>query len=254
VSEQGSSAAPSTSSGSSAGASLPAAFLLGALVAIGLAALGHLLADGLLRFKSMDRTVTVKGLAEREVAADVAIWPIKFSETGNDLAALYGTLQDKGALVEAFLLEAGFDAEELSLSAPSIVDRKAQGYDASRIEFRYSGSATMTVYTGRVEHVRSAMQELVELGKRGVAISGEEYGSRTEFLFTGLNDIKPAMIEEATTAAREVADKFARDSQSRLGRIRTARQGLFSIQDRDSNTPHIKRVRVVSTIEYYLVD
>lgn len=236
-------------------ANVPAGFLLGALLAAGLSLLGHQLAEGLVRFKSLDRTVTVKGLAEREVPADVAIWPIKFSETSNDLGALYTALEEKAGLVRRFLEQAGFGDAEISLSAPSIVDRKGQGYgDASRVEFRYAGSATITVYSSRVEQVRQAMQTLVELGKQGVAISGQEYGSRTEFLFTRLNDIKPAMIEQATKAAREVAEKFARDSESRLGRIRTASQGLFSIQDRDSNTPHIKRVRVVSTVEYHLVD
>lgn len=235
--------------------SVPAALLLGLLVAAGLAALGYLLADGLLRFKGLDRTVSVKGLSEREVPADVAIWPIKFSETGNELGPLYAALQDKGKLVREFLLEAGFEEGEISLSAPALVDKKAQGYgDPRAVEFRYAGSATLTVYTPKVEKVRQAMQTLVELGKQGVVISGEEYGATTEFVFTGLNEIKPAMIEEATKSAREVAEKFARDSQSRLGRIRTASQGLFSIQDRDSNTPHIKRVRVVSTVEYYLVD
>ena len=99
-----------------------------------------------------------------------------------------------------------------------------------------------------------AMRRLTELGKQGIAIAGEDYGVRTEFLYTALNDIKPAMIEEATRNAREVAAKFAQDSESRLGKIRTANQGLFSIQDRDSNTAHIKKVRVVSTVEYYLVD
>ena len=104
-----------------------------------------------------------------------------------------------------------------------------------------------------MERVREAMRNLAELGKQQIAVSGEEYG-RPEFLFTGLNAIKPAMIEEATRNAREVAEKFARDADSRLGTIRTASQGLFSIQDRDANSPHIKRVRVVSTVEYSLVD
>lgn len=232
-----------------------AALLLGLCIVAGLAALGYLLSDGLLRFKALDRTVTVKGLSEREVPADVAIWPIKFSETSNDLGGLYAALQSKGELVRGFLIESGFGEGEISLSAPAIVDRKAQGYgDQQGLEFRYSGSTTVTVYTQQVDLARDAMQRLVELGKQGVAISGAEYGARTEFVFTKLNEQKPEMVEEATRSAREVAEKFARDSQSQLGRIRTASQGLFSIQDRDSNTPHIKRVRVVSTVEYYLVD
>lgn len=235
--------------------STPAAFILGLLLAIGLGVLGHLLAEGLLRFKALDRTVTVKGLAERELPADVAIWPIKFTETDNDLASLYARLQRNNALVREFLQQAGFTDDEISVSAPAIVDRKAQAYgDTGPVDFRYAGHSTLTVYSRQVAQVRAAMQTLAELGKKGVAIAGEQHGTRTEFLFTGLNDIKPAMIEAATKAAREVAEKFARDSSSRLGKIRTARQGLFSIQDRDRNTPHIKRVRVVSTVEYYLAD
>lgn len=236
--------------------STPAAFILGVLLAAGLAALGYLLADGMLRFKALDRTVTVKGLAEREVLADTAVWPIQFSETDNELGRLYVRLQRNNELVRAFLHETGFSDEEITVSAPAIFDRKAQAYGGTEgAEYRYAGTSTLTVYTRRVAQVRGAMQNLAELGKQGVAIAGEQHGgTRTEFLYAGLNDIKPAMIEEATRAARAVAEKFARDSESRLGTIRTARQGLFSIQDRDRNTPHIKRVRVVSTVEYYLID
>ena len=234
---------------------LRSALALGIVLAIGLAAQAWLLSQGLLRFKALDRTVAVKGLAEREVPADVAIWPIQFSEADNDLGALYASLEAKNALVRDFVEGAGFEAKEISTSAPAIVDRKAQTYaDTAAIEFRYVGTSTITVYTNQVERLRAAMQSLAELGKRGVAIVGQGHGTRPEFLYTGLNEIKPAMIEEATKSAREVAEKFARDSESRLGRIRTASQGQFSIQDRDSNTPHIKRVRVVSTVEYYLVD
>jgi hypothetical protein len=98
------------------------------------------------------------------------------------------------------------------------------------------------------------MKRLVDLGKQGVAISGQDYEYKTTFLFTGLNELKPAMVEEATRNAREVAIKFAQDSQSTLGKIRRASQGQFTIEDRDANTPYIKKVRVVSTVEYYLSD
>jgi hypothetical protein len=229
--------------------------VLGLLLALGLAALGYLLADGLLRFKALDRTVTVKGLAEREVAADLVIWPIKFSAADNDLGALYARLEIQHAEVATFLREGGFAAEDFSVSAPAIVDRKAQGFgDSAQAEFRYAGSLTVTVYSRDVARVLASMHQLTELGRKGIAISGQDYGARPEFLYTGLNAIKPAMIEEATRNAREVAAKFAQDSDSRLGKIRTASQGLFSIQDRDSNTAHVKKVRVVSTVVYYLVD
>ncbi len=231
------------------------ALVLGVLLALGLGVLGYQLADGMLRFKATERTVTVKGLAERELPADTAIWPIRYNAADDDLETLYSVLERQRELVTGFLQQAGFPPEEITLSAPAVVDRRAQGYGSPAAQdLRYAGHVTVTVYTRGVERVRNAMRRLTELGKQGVAIAGEDYGARTEFLYTRLNDIKPAMIEEATRNAREVASKFAADSDSRLGKIRTARQGLFSIQDRDSNTPYIKRVRVVSTVEYYLVD
>jgi hypothetical protein len=98
------------------------------------------------------------------------------------------------------------------------------------------------------------MSDLAQLGKQGIVFTGGNYQSQTEYLFTRLNEVKPAMIEEATNKAREVAVKFAQDSQSTLGKIKRASQGQFSISARDNNTPHIKRVRVVSTVEYYLSD
>ncbi len=233
-----------------------AAMLLGVLLAAGLGLLGYQLTGGLQHFRgATERVVSVKGLAEREVPADTAIWPIRFESAGDDLAALYATLEQQAEQIRTFLQQAGFDTAEISRSAPAITDRRAQSYgNPAAQDLRYAGSATVTLYTREVEQVRSAMHRLTELGRQGIAISGQDYNARTEFLFTGLNDIKPAMIEEATRNAREVAARFAEDSDSRLGKIRTASQGLFSIQDRDSNTPHIKRVRVVSTIEYYLAD
>ncbi|MEZ5557800.1 MAG: hypothetical protein R3E86_04550 [Pseudomonadales bacterium] len=110
------------------------------------------------------------------------------------------------------------------------------------------------MFTRKIDAVRAAGRELLALGKAGIVFTQGNYELRTQYLFNGLNEIKPAMIEEATRNAREVAQKFAEDSRSRLGKIRSARQGQFSIEDRDSNNPHIKKVRVVSTLEYYLTD
>ncbi len=231
------------------------AAILGALICTGLALLGIFTSQGIVRARAFDRVVTVKGLSEREVPADIAIWPVKFSDTGNNLGALYTSIQKKNEQVVGFLKDSGFSEDEITVSVPSITDRQAQGYGGSQPqEFRYYGSSIITVYSTQVEAVRRAMSGLVDLGKQGIAISGQEYDARTQFLFTGLNDLKPGMIEEATKNAREVAEKFAADSQSRLGKIRTAQQGQFSIDDRDSTTPHIKKVRVVSTITYCLSD
>ncbi len=231
------------------------ALILGAFICIGLIFLGYFLSTGVVKIKKLDRTVVVKGLAEREVPADVAIWPITFDVTDNDLTALFQRIENQYAQVVAFLKKNGFSDKEISISAPSITDKQAQSYSSSdRIRFRYLGRATVTVYTKKVDRVRETMKKLIDLGRHGIVISGQSYESKTEFLFTRLNEIKPAMIEEATRKAREVALKFARDSNSKLGKIKRARQGQFSIRNRDLNTPFIKKVRVVSTLEYYLVD
>jgi hypothetical protein len=126
--------------------------------------------------------------------------------------------------------------------------------NTAEIEFRYVATSTITLFSREVEAVREAMKNVIDLGRNGIALSGPRYGSQVQFLFTGLNDIKPDMLEQATINARAAAEKFAEDSKSTLGKIRTARQGVFSIADRDSTTPHIKKVRVVSTIVYYLSD
>jgi hypothetical protein len=231
------------------------AFILGALLCAGLVVMGYLLSSGVTKFKALDRSVMVKGLSEKDVPADIAIWPIKFDVANDDLNGLVTTIGEKNAIVLEFLRSNGFDQNDISVSAPSIIDRQAQGYgDANRFAYRYAGSSTVSVYTKNVELVRKTITKLVELGKMGVAVSGENYESKTEFLFTRLNDIKPEMIEEATMNARMVAEKFASDSRSKLGKIKSASQGQFTIENRDSNTPYIKKIRVVSTLEYYLSD
>lgn len=230
-------------------------WFLGVCILAGLIGLGWMLAEGLVNFKEMDRSVSVKGLAEREMPANIALWPIQFIHAENDLGLLYSGLEDNAAAVTAFLEKQGFSPEEITVSAPSITDKVAQSYGGNnRVELRYSANQTVTVYSEKIDLVRQAKRQLVSLGKQGLTLTGDNYDSRTQYIFTGLNEIKPAMVEEATRNARQVAEKFAADSNSRLGKIRQARQGQFSINDRDSNTPHIKKIRVVSTIEYYLSD
>ncbi|TLU88329.1 MAG: SIMPL domain-containing protein [Chlorobium sp.] len=231
------------------------AFILGSLLCLGLVVMGFLLSQSITRFKALERIVSVKGLSERDVPADVAIWPIKFEVAADDLRSVVSSIEQKNAVVLGFLNKNGFDSKDISVSAPAIIDRQAQGYgEGNRFSLRYAGSSTISVYTRNVELVRQTIKKLVELGKMGVAISGENYDAKMEFLFTGLNSLKPVMIEEATNNARTVAQKFATDSKSRLGKIKSATQGQFTIENRDSNTPYIKKVRVVSTLEYYLSD
>ena len=231
------------------------ALILGALLCTGLVIAGYFVSSGITKLKALERSVSVKGLSEKEVPANIAIWPIKFEVAADDLGALMGAIDEKNRVVYDFLVKSGFEARDISISAPAVIDRQAQGYgDANRFAFRYAGSSTVSVYTGNVALVRKTIRKLVDLGKLGVAVSGENYDAKTEFLYTNLNQLKPAMIEEATNNARAVAEKFASDSKSRLGKIRSASQGQFTIEDRDSNTPYIKKVRVVSTLEYYLTD
>lgn len=231
-----------------------AAIVFAVLIAAGLALGGHFIGDGFVSARSLERSVEVKGLAEREVPADTAIWPLQFVVAGDDLEALLSQLEQQGAAIREFLNAQGFTADEISTAGPNITDRLAQAYGSQDARFRYSVSQVITVFTRNIDAVRGAGRELMTLGKSGVVFTQDNYEFRTQYLFNGLNDIKPGMIEEATRNAREVAQKFAEDSNSQLGKIRTARQGQFSIQDRDSNNPHIKNVRVVSTLEYYLAD
>lgn len=230
------------------------ALILGVCLLLGLTALGYLLGTSALKFKAYERTVTVKGLSEREYPADIVIWPISFVEAGNDLTELYLVTERHTQTLIAFLEANGIERQELTVSAPGISDKLAQGYEKARIEFRYMATQTVTVYSSKIDTVRAAMNKMGDLGKQGIAIADNTYEHATEYLFTRLNEVKPSMIEEATTQAREVAEKFAKDSKSRLGKIKRASQGQFSIGDRDRNNPHIKKVRVVSTIEYYLSD
>ena len=231
--------------------------ILGLSLIIGLTALGYVAGEVALSVKSRERTVTVKGLSEREVSATVAAWPVSFQVAANDLNEVYATVESQSAIVRRYLVDNGLAEADITPSPPAVVDLYAQSWgDKSSIPFRYTANASVTVFTENVEAVRRAMSNLVDLGKQGVAVSqNPEYGdSSNVFLYTQLSDVKPAMVEEATRNARGVAEKFAADSDSRLGKIKSASQGQFSISDRDSTTPYIKKVRVVSTIEYYLAD
>jgi len=227
----------------------------GVFLLLGLTSPGSLSGSSAIKFKEYERTVTVKGLSEREYKADIVIWPIQFTAADNKLGELYKSIEDSTEKIREFLEHNGIKSEEISFSIPSITDKSAQQYgNQERAKFRYTASQTVTVYSKNINPVRNVMSSLSELGKQGIVFTGGNYQSQTESLFTRLNEIKPEMIEEATRKAREVAKKFAFDSKSTLGKIKKASQGQFSINDRDKNNPHIKKIRVVSTVAYYLSD
>jgi len=225
-----------------------------AAIIIGAAMLSCALYSSVKYFKSFDRVISVKGLAEKEVIANRVIWPLSFKEIGNDLESLYSSIKTKNKIIKDYLISEGLDESEISLSSPQIIDMNAERYRNEPSTYRYNITSVITVSSDKVELVRNLISSQSDLLQRGVALSSGDYQFNIQFLYTKLNDIKPEMIEEATKNARASAEKFAKDSESKLGKIKNASQGQFSINDRDANSPHIKIVRVVSTVEYLLRD
>ena len=214
-----------------------------AIIAVGITLLGYMIRSGIDSFKERDRVVSVKGLAEMEVVADKVVWPLMYKDIGNDLLSLYNNIQTKNNTIVTFLKTNGITDEEISVSPPEIIDMEAERYSAQAPQYRYNATSVITVSSGDVEKVRRLISEQTELLKQGVAITGGDYRYNILYEFTGLNMIKPDMIETATKNAREAAEKFAVDSGSKLGKIRDASQGQFRerIVFHFSGTTHIYR-------------
>ena len=224
-----------------------------AIIAAGMTVMGLTLRNGIVTFKDRDRCITVKGLSEREVKANKVTWPLIYKELGNDPSTMYDNLNRKNAKVVDFLKAGGLTADEINVNPPTITDRQADNYSNEIMTYRYKAESVITVTSSNVDKVRKLMSKQAELMKQGIALINETYGeNQITYEFTGLNEIKPEMVEEATKNARKTAEKFAEDAGSSLGSIRNAQQGFFSIEDRDANTPYIKNIRVVNTIEYSL--
>ena len=224
------------------------------VIAIGLLLLGVFIERGISSFANKDRSVNVKGLAEIEVEADKVTWPLVYKSIGNDLVGLYEQINKSNKTITQFLKGKGIEEKEISIDAPEIIDMKAERYNNQESSYRYNVTSVITVTSDKVNLIRELISSQGELLKQGVAITSGDYRYSVQYEYTGLNKIKPQMIEEATKNARQAAEKFAEDSDSKLGKIRNAYQGQFSITDRDANTPYIKKVRVVTTIDYSLED
>ena len=224
------------------------------LLSIALVLAGYFIGNLQLNARKYDRFVSVKGLSEREVPADLAVWPINIALTGNDLQVLSRQIEQQNEEVYRFFTDRGFSPEEVTRGPVNINDARANIYNTQGYQNpnRYLAKSEFTVRTTDIAKLQKALTESLELLSRGIVMGSKNEWQPIEYIFTGLNDLKPEMIEEATRNAREVADKFARDSQAKVGEIRVARQGLFSIADRDANTPQIKKIRVVSTIDFQL--
>lgn len=227
--------------------------VLGGFIAVGLIWSGSYLHSVGKLWQESTRIASVKGVAEQEQKADMAIWPLNFRVEANDLAELQNELQKSEALTRGFLHKQGFQEAELTISPIQVRDRNDEYYSEKHFDNRYTASATVVVRTSKVENVRTASRQTGDLVSQGVLLTANE-GYDAEYQFTHLNDIKPEMIHQATASARKAAEQFASDSGSRLGSIKTASQGYFSVEDLDRYTPNIKKIRVVTNIDYTLKD
>ena len=227
---------------------------LGVTLGVGLLLLGIQVKRGFKDVSENRRTVSVRGLAEEEVSANKVTWPIVSKEVGNDLPTIYANLEQTNNIILKFLKENGITDQEISVNAPEVLDLQADRYNNGQIPFRYNVTNVVVVTSSQVEKINALVKRQVELLKQGVAIVAGDYQYQIKYEYTDLNGIKPDMIADATKNAREAALKFAEDSKSKLGKIKTASQGQFSIEDRDQYTPYVKRIRVVNYVEYFLDD
>jgi len=239
----------------------PLRFLSGSItLALGCALGGFFIGHGIVASRTADRTVSVKGISERDVRADLAIWPLHVVSSSDDLAAANAQIQNSVRQVWVFLRKYGIDTAQASLQGFSVADASTNQFLGDRHGNRYVIRQTIVVRSTTPDLVLAASQRLTELVAAGVVLEqGGEYGSRgPTFVYRGLNTIKPTMIAEATARAREAAAQFARDAGSPLSGIRSAYQGQFSILPRDQaggiseESQILKTVRVVSTVEYSL--
>ena len=222
-------------------------FIPSLLVAVAIVVLGLCLKAGIDGFSHRDRAVTVRGLCEKEVMANKVTWPIVTKEMGNELPAIYDKIQRNNDAILAFLKDNGIEDSEISVNPPAVNDRMANNYSSENVRYRYNVTNVIVVTSSKVDKIRKLIEAQTQLLKQGIAVA-EDYEYQTTYEYTDLNSIKPEMIAEATRNAREAANKFAADSDSRLGKIKTATQGQFSITDRDQYTPYIKNIRIVTYI------
>jgi hypothetical protein len=244
--------------------SIASALLLGALIGVGVAAGGYFVGQGFYRARA-ERYVTVKGLVERDVKADLALWTVSYSSAGPDLTSANNKLEQDQTVVLAFAARHGFSSDEIAVQPTTVSDAFANQYQSNRPDpaQRFVIKGAIQIRSVKVDQVRKASQDTGDLVKQGVAL-GENYPQAPQYFFTKLNDIRPPMLAEATRSARAVAEQFAADSRSHLGPIRRANQGVFEITSRDAaggerggnddQSSIEKKVRLVTTVDYYLTN
>lgn len=225
-----------------------------ALIALGLVCLGWFIKAGIDNFANKDRKVNVKGLAEQEVEADKVTWPIVSKEVGNDLPALYDKIGSTEGKIKNFLKRNGIKEDEMTQNAPQVVDLQAREYSDNNKPYRYIVTSVITVTSQEVKKVRQILARQGDLLKEGVAIVDGGYENPVKYEYVSFQAMKPKMMQQAIENAEKTAQQFAENSHSQLNKIVSADQGQFSIDNRDDNTPYIKKVRVVTTVTYSLKD
>lgn len=210
------------------------------------------IALGLSNIITPERSVSVRGLSEKEVDADLAVWTLSFSVGGNNLPALQKDIVSKTETVKSYLKDHSLDESDFTVQPAAITDNSLNAYmDMDKVRYTYIGRQSVLVRSTKVAAVKSAYADSFSLASSGIAVS-RDYGGTVSYDFTKLNDIKPEMIAEATKNARLAAEQFARDSNSKVGKIKQATQGLFTIEDAAPGLEEKKNVRVVTTVQYLL--
>ena len=242
--------------------------VLGMLLSFGLIVGGWALGTEIKAAKLGDRYVSVRGLAERTVKSDLAIWPISYTEAGDDLPTLYTKTEADRKVILQFLGQQGIQSSEIELGVVSVVDNQANEYGpGNKAPHRYIVEQQITVMTPRVDRIAAAAQKTMSLVQQGIVLNNN-FGQRLAYKFNGLNSIKPDMITEATRNAHAAAERFAVDAGSKVGSIRQANQGVFTILAANSggdtgeneygnnganaDSSLMKTVRVVTSVDYYL--
>lgn len=224
----------------------------GILLAFAVVISSIILAFGLSNIITPERSVSVRGLAEKEVDADLAVWNLSFSTGDNNLASLQKSIISKTEIVKSYLKEHGLDENDFTVQPASITDNSLNSYmDQDKVRYIYIGKETVLVRSSKVAEVKSAYADSLNLVSNGIAVS-RDYDGNISYEFTRLNDIKPEMIAEATKNARLAAEQFAHDSNSKVGKIKQASQGLFTIENAAPGLEEKKNIRVVTTVQYLL--
>lgn len=219
------------------------------IMALGIAVAGLFIFLGVHEVANKDRSVVAKGLSTRDVQSDHVVWPLTFTVEGNDLNEVHSRMSKAKSTMLDFLISKGFESSDITVGRINIEDRWAYSYSNQKPANRYAVNSTIIVSTDKVDAVVANQGCQVELLAKGLIVNVNDW--EVNYEFNGLNDLKPLMVEEATVNARAVAQKFADDAECKLGSIKKASQGQFSVES-DTHQPWVKHVRVVTTIDYFL--